>query len=194
MLEIEIDGRKTEVADGSTVMDAAHQLGIFVPHFCYHKKLSIAANCRMCLVQVEKAPKPLPACATPVTNGKLVCAVYATGIVVCFDLEGKRKWWFGMDEPQGGHGDCSSPLIVGGNLLAHFGANLWCFDLSTGKKLWKIKEGGIWGSALPARLGDTDVVITPRGAIARVSDGKVLPSRMGAVMRNSPGIDGDIVY
>ena len=72
MVEIEIDGRKTEVADGSTVMDAAHQLGIFVPHFCYHKKLSIAANCRMCLVQVEKAPKPLPACATPVTNGMKV--------------------------------------------------------------------------------------------------------------------------
>jgi len=72
MLEIEIDGKKTEVADGSTVMDAAHKLGIFIPHFCYHKKLSIAANCRMCLVQVEKAPKPLPACATPVTNGMKV--------------------------------------------------------------------------------------------------------------------------
>ena len=72
MLEIEIDGRKLEVADGSTVMDAANQLGIYVPHFCYHEKLSIAANCRMCLVQVEKAPKPLPACATPVTNGMKV--------------------------------------------------------------------------------------------------------------------------
>jgi len=72
MLEIEIDGKKLEVADGSTVMDAAHQAGIYVPHFCYHEKLSIAANCRMCLVQVEKAPKPLPACATPVTNGMKV--------------------------------------------------------------------------------------------------------------------------
>ena len=69
MLELEIDGRKVEVPEGSTVMDAAGKLGIFVPHFCYHKKLSIAANCRMCLVQVEKAPKPLPACATPATNG-----------------------------------------------------------------------------------------------------------------------------
>ena len=68
----EIDGRKLEVPDGSTVMDAANQVGIYVPHFCYHKKLSIAANCRMCLVQVEKAPKPLPACATPVTNGMKV--------------------------------------------------------------------------------------------------------------------------
>ncbi|MBM3343176.1 MAG: NADH-quinone oxidoreductase subunit G [Betaproteobacteria bacterium] len=71
-LEIEIDGQKLTVPDGSTVMDAAHQAGIYVPHFCYHKKLSIAANCRMCLVQVEKAPKPLPACATPVTNGMKV--------------------------------------------------------------------------------------------------------------------------
>ncbi len=72
MLNIEIDGRKIEVAPGSTVMDAAHQLGIYVPHFCWHKKLSIAANCRMCLVQVEKAPKPLPACATPVAEGMKV--------------------------------------------------------------------------------------------------------------------------
>ena len=55
-------------------MDAATKLGIFVPHFCYHKKLSIAANCRMCLVQVEKAPKPLPACATPATEGMKVHA------------------------------------------------------------------------------------------------------------------------
>ncbi len=69
---IHIDGRQIEVAQGATVMDAANQLGIFIPHFCYHKKLSIAANCRMCLVEVEKAPKPLPACATPVTDGMVV--------------------------------------------------------------------------------------------------------------------------
>ncbi|MBN9697078.1 MAG: NADH-quinone oxidoreductase subunit G [Zoogloea sp.] len=72
MLEIEIDGKQLQVPDGSTVMEAANQVGAYVPHFCYHKKLSIAANCRMCLVQVEKAPKPLPACATPVTNGMKV--------------------------------------------------------------------------------------------------------------------------
>lgn len=72
MLEIEIDGKQVQVDDGSTVMDAAAVAGAYIPHFCYHKKLSIAANCRMCLVQVEKAPKPLPACATPVTNGMKV--------------------------------------------------------------------------------------------------------------------------
>ena len=72
MLEIEIDGKSMQVAEGSTIMDAAHEAGTYIPHFCYHKKLSIAANCRMCLVQVEKAPKPLPACATPVANGMKV--------------------------------------------------------------------------------------------------------------------------
>ncbi len=73
MLKVEIDGKQVEVPHGSTVMDAANKLGIYIPYFCYHKKLSIAANCRMCLVEVEKAPKPLPACATAVTDGMKVC-------------------------------------------------------------------------------------------------------------------------
>ena len=72
MVEIELDGKKVEVAEGSMVMHAADKAGTYIPHFCYHKKLSIAANCRMCLVDVEKAPKPMPACATPVTQGMIV--------------------------------------------------------------------------------------------------------------------------
>ena len=72
MIDIELDGRKVSVEAGSTVMHAAEAAGTYIPHFCYHKKLSIAANCRMCLVEVEKAPKPMPACATPATNGMVV--------------------------------------------------------------------------------------------------------------------------
>ncbi|MGH6625017.1 MAG: NADH-quinone oxidoreductase subunit NuoG [Burkholderiaceae bacterium] len=72
MIEIELDGQKVEVAEGSLVMQAAEKAGTYIPHFCYHKKLSIAANCRMCLVDIEKAPKPMPACATPVTQGMIV--------------------------------------------------------------------------------------------------------------------------
>ena len=72
MVEIDIDGKKVEIAEGSMVMHAAEKAGTYIPHFCYHKKLSIAANCRMCLVDIEKAPKPMPACATPVTNGMVV--------------------------------------------------------------------------------------------------------------------------
>ena len=72
MINLEIDGKLVEAERGSMVMDAANKLGIYIPHFCYHKKLSIAANCRMCLVEVEKAPKPMPACATPVAEGMKV--------------------------------------------------------------------------------------------------------------------------
>ena len=72
MVELTIDGITVEAPEGSMVIEAAHRLGVYVPHFCYHKKLTIAANCRMCLVEVEKAPKALPACATPVTNGMVV--------------------------------------------------------------------------------------------------------------------------
>jgi NADH-quinone oxidoreductase subunit G len=72
MVEIELDGKKVEVPAGSMIMHAAESAGTYIPHFCYHKKLSIAANCRMCLVDVEKAPKPMPACATPVTQGMIV--------------------------------------------------------------------------------------------------------------------------
>jgi NADH-quinone oxidoreductase subunit G len=72
MIEIQLDGQKVEVTEGSMIMHAAEKAGTYIPHFCYHKKLSIAANCRMCLVEVEKAPKPMPACATPVTKGMVV--------------------------------------------------------------------------------------------------------------------------
>ncbi|WP_300662577.1 NADH-quinone oxidoreductase subunit NuoG [Hydrogenophaga sp.] len=72
MIEIQLDGQKVEIAEGSMVMHAADKAGTYIPHFCYHKKLSIAANCRMCLVDIEKAPKPMPACATPVTQGMIV--------------------------------------------------------------------------------------------------------------------------
>ena len=72
MIEIELDGKKVAVKEGSVIMHAADNAGTYIPHFCYHKKLSIAANCRMCLVDVEKMPKPMPACATPVTQGMIV--------------------------------------------------------------------------------------------------------------------------
>ncbi|MDD4964865.1 MAG: NADH-quinone oxidoreductase subunit NuoG [Gallionella sp.] len=72
MIKIEIDGKLIEAPRGSMVIQAAQQAGVYIPHFCYHKKLSIAASCRMCLVEVEKVPKPLPACATPVADGMKV--------------------------------------------------------------------------------------------------------------------------
>ncbi len=72
MLNIEIDGRQLQAEEGEMLIEVADRAGIYIPRFCYHKHLSVAANCRMCLVEVEKAPKPLPACATPVTDGMKV--------------------------------------------------------------------------------------------------------------------------
>ena len=72
MLHIEIDGKTVEVENGCSIIEAADKLGVFIPRFCYHKKLSVAGNCRMCLVEVEKFPRPVPACATPVMDGMKV--------------------------------------------------------------------------------------------------------------------------
>lgn len=71
-IEIEIDGKKLAAKPNQTVIQVADEAGIYIPRFCYHKHLTIPANCRMCLVEIEKAPKALPACATPVAPGMKV--------------------------------------------------------------------------------------------------------------------------
>lgn len=71
-VEIKIDGTAYPAQPGEMLIEVADRNGIYIPRFCYHEKLSVAANCRMCLIEVERAPKPLPACATPVTNGMKV--------------------------------------------------------------------------------------------------------------------------
>src|SRR5579863_7924940 len=72
LVNIEVNGKPLQAKKGEMIIRATDRSGIYVPRFCYHDKLAIAANCRMCLVDVEKAPKPLPACATPVTEGMKV--------------------------------------------------------------------------------------------------------------------------
>jgi NADH-quinone oxidoreductase subunit G len=72
MATIEIDGKTFEVENGKMIIEVADEAGIYIPRFCYHKKLSVAANCRMCLVEVENGRKTVPACATPITNGMKV--------------------------------------------------------------------------------------------------------------------------
>ena len=72
IVNIEVDGETVEAKKGQMIIEATDRIGAYIPRFCYHEKLSIAANCRMCLVEVEKAPKPMPACATPVMEGMKV--------------------------------------------------------------------------------------------------------------------------
>ena len=72
LVNIEIDGVPVKARKGEMIIRVTDAQGAYVPRFCYHEKLSVAANCRMCLVEVEKAPKPMPACATPVMEGMKV--------------------------------------------------------------------------------------------------------------------------
>jgi NADH-quinone oxidoreductase subunit G len=72
VVNIEVDGKAVEARKGQMIMEVTDEIGAYIPRFCYHEKLSIAANCRMCLVEVENAPKPMPACATPVGEGMKV--------------------------------------------------------------------------------------------------------------------------
>ncbi len=72
LVNIEIDGVAVKAKKGEMLIRATDAAGAYVPRFCYHEKLSVAANCRMCLVEIEKAPKPMPACATPVAEGMRV--------------------------------------------------------------------------------------------------------------------------
>ena len=80
IVNIEVDGKPVEARKGQMVMEVTDQIGVYIPRFCYHEKLSIAANCRMCLVEIEKAPKPMPACATPVGEGMKIFTRSAAAI------------------------------------------------------------------------------------------------------------------
>src|SRR6202521_1279899 len=72
MPKVTIDGQELEVAAGTTILQACQQAGIEIPHFCYHERLNIAGNCRMCLVEVERSPKPVASCAMPVADGNVI--------------------------------------------------------------------------------------------------------------------------
>jgi NADH-quinone oxidoreductase subunit G len=72
MPKVTIDGQELEVAAGTTILQACQQAGIEIPHFCYHERLDIAGNCRMCLVEVERSPKPVASCAMPVADGNVI--------------------------------------------------------------------------------------------------------------------------
>jgi NADH-quinone oxidoreductase subunit G len=77
MPKVTVDGTEVEVAAGATVLQACEAVGVEIPRFCYHERLSIAGNCRMCLVEVEKSPKPVASCAMPVNEGMVITSISA---------------------------------------------------------------------------------------------------------------------
>ena len=135
------------------------------------------------------------ATATPASDGKLVWACFGTGIVACYDLDGRAEWvnWFDLPQTTQ-YGRMVSPVLVGQRLLVHFGP-LLCLDAPTGKQLWQADRAtATYGTPARARIGDVDVVITPGGHAVRVADGTVLASDLGHCMYTTPIVQGRMVY
>ncbi len=135
------------------------------------------------------------AAATPITDGKRVYAVYGNGIVCAVNLDGKRAWTTCIEAEQStGYGRSASPIIAGGKLIVSM-TNLYAFDLETGKQLW-VNEDAKSGYGTPAamKVGATEVVITPVGDVAQVSDGKIVDSNIGHTIHSSPFAEDGVVY
>ena len=150
--------------------------------------------------KVEEAPVPGGAegtgnaAATPVSDGQFVYECFGSGIVVCYDLQGQRKWITHLTGEALGYGHSASPLLVGGKLLVSFD-NLSALDPKTGKEIWKAKNvKEAYGTPAKTKIGGVDVVIVPSGEIVRVSDGAVLASTDGTVNFASPMVHDNMVY
>ena len=132
---------------------------------------------------------------TPVSDGKSVWVFFGTGVVACYDLDGKRRWidWFDFKRTTT-YARTASPVLVGDRLLVHFGP-LVCLDAATGKMLWKNDTAkSTYGTLAPARIGDVDVLITPKGHVVRLADGKILAADLGNCVYTSPVVQGNIAY
>ena len=132
---------------------------------------------------------------TPVSDGRSVWVFLGTGLVACHDLEGRTRWMNWHDLPQTtSYGRTSSPVLVGDRLLVHFGP-LVCLEAATGKILWRNDDArGSYGTPAATRIGDVDVVVTPKGRIVRVADGKTLAADLGNCMYSSPVVQDRVAY
>jgi len=134
------------------------------------------------------------AASTPVSDGQFMYAVFGSGSVVCYDLQGQRKWSTRLKGTSPQYGHSASPLLVGGKLLVSFG-NLTALDPKTGKEIWNAKDvQEAYGTPAKTKNGGVDVVIMPTGEIVRVSDGAVLASTEGTTKYASPIVHDNMVY
>jgi outer membrane protein assembly factor BamB len=122
---------------------------------------------------------------TPVTNGREFFVAFGNGLVACYDLEGKRRWLKLIEHSTAAFAHASSPVLVGDRLVVHF-ADLVALDTKDGSECWRVKLPPSHGTPLATRVGDVDVLLTPRGSVFRVKDGALLANRLGECGANSP--------
>jgi outer membrane protein assembly factor BamB len=130
---------------------------------------------------------------TPVTNGKEVYVAFGNGLVACFDLDGKRQWLKLIEHSNAPYAHSGSPVLAGDRLLIHF-TDLVALETKTGAESWRLKRPTSHGTPLVTRVGDVDVVLTPKGVLVRAEDGKVLAEGLGSCGSNSPVLHEGIVY
>jgi outer membrane protein assembly factor BamB len=133
--------------------------------------------------------------ATPASDGRVVCVVFGTGVVACYDMEGNRKWVKFIEKPtqRDGYGHCASPLIAGDRVLVVI-ENVTALDLKSGQVVWTARSKHQWGSPVAARIGDTDVAITANGEIVRIADGTVLAGGVARLEYCTAVVKDGIVY
>ncbi len=130
--------------------------------------------------------------ATPVSNGKYIAALFGNGVVAVYEPTGKRVWAKFVEAPRIDKGLSASPLLSGEKLIVHV-KDLLALDLSTGKEVWRATLTATHASPVLARLDKEDVVISPAGAVVRVSDGKILGKGKFGSSDNSPVVASDTV-
>jgi outer membrane protein assembly factor BamB len=136
------------------------------------------------------------AAATPLTDGKMVYAVFANGLIRAVSIDGQPKWTAFIEADQNtGFGRSSSPILVGGKLIVNM-TDLRAFDPATGKELWRNADAtSSYGTPVGMKIGDTEVIVTPRGATVRASDGKAVNSNeLGQATHSSPVAADGVVY
>ena len=132
---------------------------------------------------------------TPVSDGQWVYAVFGSGVVACYDLDGQPRWRkFFAIPPSPADGRSASPVLFNNRLLVDLGY-LMALDHVTGAVFWRAKDvPSGYGTAVAAKIGHTDVVATPGGAIVRVSDGRVLATEVGKTQYTSPIVHDNVLY
>jgi outer membrane protein assembly factor BamB len=130
---------------------------------------------------------------TPVTNGQELFIAYGNGLVACYDLDGNRKWLKLIEHTNLAFAHSGSPMLAGDKLVIQF-TDLVALDPKTGNEAWRLKCPAGWGTPLATRIGDVDVIVTPKGALVRAHDGKLLADGLGSCGANSPILHDGVVY
>lgn len=133
------------------------------------------------------------AAATVACDGKRVFAIFGTGVVAAFDVDGQKLWARHLETPQQGFGHSASPVLAGGHLIVHI-QQLTALNPETGETVWRVDLPAKFGTPVVTRIDSQDVVVTPSGALVAADDGRVLTEKQFSLSNNSPLVHQGVLY